>query len=158
MKPTTRRSLLGALAGAGAVTAASAQSRPVKEVHHRPGREPKSTPLYNSAISLGNLVFLSGTGVAEPLDVGGQTDRVLKSLEERLILAGSSMEKVVKCNVYLQDLRDYDEMNKLFEAASGPSRRCAQRLPWQASRSKTARSKSRSLRIVKAALEARGTE
>ena len=120
MKPTTRRSLLGALAGAGVVAAASAQSRPVKEVHHRPGRKPKSTPLYNSAISLGNLVFLSGTGVAEPLDVGGQTDRVLKSLEERLILAGSSMEKVVKCNVYLQDLRDYDEMNKAFRGRFGP--------------------------------------
>lgn len=123
MKPTTRRSLLSVLAGAGAVTAASAQNKPakpVKEVHYRPGRKPKSTPLYSSAISLGNLVFLSGTGVNEPLDVGGQTDRVLKSLEERLILAGSSMEKVVKCNVYLQDLRDYDEMNKVFRGRFGP--------------------------------------
>jgi len=120
MKPTTRRSLLGALAGAGAVTAASAQSCPVKEVHYRKGRKPKSTPLYSSAISLGNLVFISGTGVNEPLNVGGQTDRVLKSLEERLILAGSSMEKVVKCNVYLQDLRDYDEMNEAFRGRFGP--------------------------------------
>ena len=120
MKPTTRRSLLGALAGAGAATAASAQSRPVKEVYHRKGRKPKSAPLYNSAIGLGNLVFLSGTGVNEPLDIGGQTDRVLKSLEERLILAGSSMEKVVKCNVYLQDLRDYDEMNDVFRGRFGP--------------------------------------
>jgi len=119
MKPTTRRSLLGVLAGTGAVAAASAQTSPVKEVHYRNGK-PKSTPLYSSAISLGNLVFLSGTGVNKPLDVGGQTDRVLKSIEARLKLAGSSMDQVVKCNVYLQDLRDYDEMNEAFRGRFGP--------------------------------------
>ena len=30
------------------------------------------------------------------------------------------MEKVVKCNVYLQDLRDYDEMNEAFRGRFGP--------------------------------------
>ena len=30
------------------------------------------------------------------------------------------MEKVVKCNVYLQDLRDYDEMNEIFRGRFGP--------------------------------------
>ena len=120
MKPTTRRSLLGAAAAAGAASAASAQSGPVKEIHYRDGRKPEGTPLYSSALSLGNLVFISGTGVAEPADVAGQTDRVLKSIEERLILAGSSMEKVVKCNVYLLDLADYDAMNNAFRGRFGP--------------------------------------
>jgi len=120
MKSATRRTMLGTLAAAGAATAASAQSKPVKEVHYGDGKKPESTPLYSSAISLGNLVFLSGTGVNKPLDVAGQTDRVLKSIEERLVLAGSSMEKVVKCNVYLQDLRDYDDMNEAFRGRFGP--------------------------------------
>lgn len=125
METTTRRTAFGALTGAAAAGSASAQSasadgKRVKQVHYRDGRKPEKTPLYSSAISLGDLVFISGTGVAEPADVAGQTDRVLKSIEERLILAGSSMDKCVKCNVYLQDLRDYDAMNEAFRGRFGP--------------------------------------
>jgi enamine deaminase RidA (YjgF/YER057c/UK114 family) len=120
LKGTTRRTLLGAVAASGAVSAASAQGTPMKQVHYREGRKPASTPLYSSAISYGNFVFISGTGVSTPSDAAGQTDRVLKSIEERLLLAGSSMEKVVKCNVYLKDLSHYDAMNGAFRGRFGP--------------------------------------
>ena len=65
-------------------------------------------------------MFISGTGVNKPSDAAGQTERVLKSIEERLLLAGSSMQNVVKCNVYLKDLGHYDAMNSAFQGRFGP--------------------------------------
>ena len=125
MRSTTRRAAAGALVAGAAAGAAAGQGtgssqNPAKQVHYHPGKKPEGIPLYSTALTLGNLVFISGTGVSEPSDVGGQTDRVLKSIEERLILVGSSMEKCVKCNVYLQDLSDYDEMNRAFRGRFGP--------------------------------------
>lgn len=122
MASSTRRTAFGALTGAAAASAAPAQTsgKPAKEVHYREGRRPAAAPLYSTAVTLGDLVFLSGTGVAEPADVAGQTDRVLQSIEQRLILVGSSMEKCVKCNVYLRDLADYDAMNEVFRGRFGP--------------------------------------
>jgi enamine deaminase RidA (YjgF/YER057c/UK114 family) len=110
------------LAGPGlaaAATPAPAQQAESKEVHYRDGKKPDSVPLYNSAISLGNLVFLSGTGVRSPDDVGGQTLKVFESIERRLLLAGSSMQQVLKCNVYLKTLDDYDAMNDAFRGLFG---------------------------------------
>ena len=43
-------------------------------------------------------------------------DELKKSLER----AGSSMEKVLKVNVYLNDLKDYDGMNEVFRGSFGP--------------------------------------
>ena len=43
----------------------------------------------------------------------------LKELEKELIKAGSSMEKVVKVNVYLDDIKDYKEMNDVFRGRFG---------------------------------------
>lgn len=120
MKDSTRRTLLGAMAASGTAAAASAQGAPAKQVHYRDGKKPASTPLYSSAISYGDYVFISGTGVNTPSDAAGQTERVLKSIEERLLLAGSAMEKVVKCNVYLRDLSHYDAMNSVFNGRFGP--------------------------------------
>lgn len=39
---------------------------------------------------------------------------VLQNLKEVLELAGSSLEKVVKYNVYLADMKDFAEMNKVY--------------------------------------------
>jgi enamine deaminase RidA (YjgF/YER057c/UK114 family) len=44
---------------------------------------------------------------------------VLDELEKELTNAGSSMEKVVKVNVYLNDLKDYAGMNEVFQGRFG---------------------------------------
>jgi enamine deaminase RidA (YjgF/YER057c/UK114 family) len=49
------------------------------------------------------------------------TKSVLDQLEAELKKAGSSMEKVLKVNVYLADLRDYDAMNDVFRGRFGPN-------------------------------------
>ncbi len=43
----------------------------------------------------------------------------LKELEKELIKAGSSMEKVLKVNVYLADLNDYKQMNEVYKGRFG---------------------------------------
>jgi 2-iminobutanoate/2-iminopropanoate deaminase len=48
------------------------------------------------------------------------TRHVLDSIKEQLESAGSSMEKCLKCNVYLNDLKDYDAMNEVFQGSFGP--------------------------------------
>src|SRR5215218_2285960 len=60
-------------------------------------------PLYSPELSFGNLIFVSGkgAGVNAAGDVTEQTKNVLDQIEESLKIAGSSMEKVLKVNVYL---------------------------------------------------------
>ena len=98
--------------------AAKAQTGPVKKVHYR-GEKPKGIPLFSSAVSYGNLLFIAGKGAHFPGDIKAHTKHVLDEIEKELINAGSSMEKVLKCNVYLNDLKDYQAMNEVFRGRFG---------------------------------------
>ena len=118
MKQTRRRILKAAAAAAAAGATAQAQTGPLKRVHYR-GEKPKSTPLFSSAVSYGNLLFLAGKGAHFPGDIKAHTKHVLDEIEKELINAGSSMEKVLKCNVYLNDLKDYQAMNEVFRGRFG---------------------------------------
>ncbi len=101
--------------GVAAVSStAAAQDKPVKKVHYRGGKKPKSTPLFSGAVSYGNLLFIAGKGAHYKGDIKAHTKTVLDEVEKELVNAGSSMEKVLKCNVYLNDLKDYKEMNEVF--------------------------------------------
>ena len=55
----------------------------------------------------GNLVFIAGIGAHFEGDIKAHTKHVLDEIEKRLVSVGSSMEKVLKVNVYLNDLKDY---------------------------------------------------
>jgi 2-iminobutanoate/2-iminopropanoate deaminase len=111
----------GAAATAAAVPAAAQETKPVKRViggsTPRPGARP---PLFNSTVALGNLLFIAGVGAHVPGDIKDHTKIVLDQIKKNLEAAGSSMEKVVKCNVYLNDLKDYDGMNEVFRGDFGP--------------------------------------
>jgi enamine deaminase RidA (YjgF/YER057c/UK114 family) len=118
-----RRALLKTALAAGATTAAaSAQTasaaKPVKKVHYK-GEKPKNTPLFSGAVSYGNLLFIAGKGAHFEGDIKAHTKHVLDEVEKELINAGSSMEKVLKCNVYLNDLKDYAAMNETFKGRFG---------------------------------------
>ena len=71
-------------------------------------------PLFSGHTILGNLVFIAGKGAHFDGDISDHTDHVLKELEKELVKAGSSMEKVVKVNVYLTDIADFEEMNAAY--------------------------------------------
>jgi enamine deaminase RidA (YjgF/YER057c/UK114 family) len=123
MKKTNRRNFLGGAAAATAAAAAAkpakAQEKATKRVIYRDGRKP-ANPLFSGIVALGNLLFIAGIGAHVPGDIKSHTKIVLDEIQQRLEAAGSSMQKVVKCNVYLNDLKDYDGMNEVFRGRFGP--------------------------------------
>jgi 2-iminobutanoate/2-iminopropanoate deaminase len=132
MAKSNRRAFLKtapAMAAAAAVTtpvAARAQApaeKPTKKVHYPNGKppEPSAKPsLFNNAVSYGNLLFISGIGAHFEGEIKAHTKPVLDEMKKSLERAGSSMEKVLKVNVYLNDLKDYDGMNEVFRGSFGP--------------------------------------
>lgn len=116
----SRRQLLKAAGAAAAVPAVAAaqDSRPTKKVH-RKGPKPEKVPLFNGAVSYGNLLFIAGKGAHFEGDIKAHTKHVLDEVEKELVNAGSSMDKVLKCNVYLNDLKDYAAMNEVFRGRFG---------------------------------------
>lgn len=97
--------------------------KPVKKVFRAPGAkplDPANPPLFNGTVLYGNLVFISGIGYHQPGDITVHTTKVLEQMKSQLEACGSSMEKVLKVNVYLNDLKDYDAMNAVFKGKFGP--------------------------------------
>ncbi len=111
----------GALAAGAVAVPAAAQSRPVKKVHRKKDYKPTpgEKPLFSGAVSYGNLLFIAGKGAHFEGDIKAHTDHVLKEIQQELENAGSSMDKVLKCNVYLHDLNDYKAMNEVFRGRFG---------------------------------------
>jgi len=125
MSQSNRRSFIGksaALTGAAAITgagSASAKSKPAKKVWWKDGKAAEN-PLFSPAISYRDLLFLSGVGAHFEGDIKAHTNHVLDEIQKQLEACGSSMNKVLKAQVYLADLKDYDEMNSVFRGRFGP--------------------------------------
>jgi 2-iminobutanoate/2-iminopropanoate deaminase len=83
-------------------------------------KSPAAIGPYNQGIVAGGFLFTSGqlpinpaTGQV-PSSIEEQTVQVLDNLKAIIEEAGSSMEKVVKCTVYLQNFSDFEVMNKIY--------------------------------------------
>jgi 2-iminobutanoate/2-iminopropanoate deaminase len=93
---------------------------------------PRPVGPYSQAIVEGDFIFLAGQGPGDPRtgqldrgDIAAQTRRTLENMRAILEAAGSSLDRVVKCNVYLRDIRDFEAMNAVyasFFAAPYPAR------------------------------------
>ena len=119
-----RRSLIKKLFGSlvavtsfGMVANAKSNSSDEKEAHNI--EYDQDVPLFSGHTILGNLVFIAGKGAHFEGDIVAHTDHVLKELEKELVLAGSSMEKVLKVTVYLNDIADYKAMNDTYKGRFG---------------------------------------
>jgi 2-iminobutanoate/2-iminopropanoate deaminase len=84
-------------------------------------RAPKPIGPYSQAIVENGFVFVAGQGCTNPVtgekelgDVRSETKRTLENLRAILEAAGSSMNDVVKCNVYLRDINDFAAMNEVY--------------------------------------------
>lgn len=91
-----------------------------REVIRVPGMLPDSLP-FSSAVRVGDLLFLSGqigrnpaTGQLAPGGIGPETRQTMENIKATLEYAGSSMARVVKCTVFLGDMRDYLAMNAVY--------------------------------------------
>jgi 2-iminobutanoate/2-iminopropanoate deaminase len=107
--------LICAFAGA----CAGANRAPVREVIAPAGTSTLAP--YSPGVRAGDLVFLSGQVGLRPgtreLAAGGiaaETGQALENVRTVLAAAGLTPADVVKCTVFLADMRDYDAMNAIY--------------------------------------------
>jgi 2-iminobutanoate/2-iminopropanoate deaminase len=82
---------------------------------------PEAVGPYSQGVWAGDMLYLSGQAPLDPAtgqliegDVGEQAKRVLDNLEAVLTSAGLGMNDVVKCNVYLVNMADFQAMNEVY--------------------------------------------
>jgi 2-iminobutanoate/2-iminopropanoate deaminase len=76
---------------------------------------------FSAATRVGNVLYLSGQigvlpGTRQLADTGvaGQTRQVFENMKAVLTYAGSSLERVFKCTVFLSNIADYAKMNEVY--------------------------------------------
>lgn len=123
-KEETRRGFLGkatvagaALAAAGAVSTARGddEDEQRRAIPARPGAP------FSRAVSFDGVVFVAGVVGRAPGESGmasaefaPQCQQALENLKASVEASGSSMGKVMKCNCFLTDVRDFPAFNKVF--------------------------------------------
>jgi 2-iminobutanoate/2-iminopropanoate deaminase len=98
----------------------------MKQPIQPPGAAVSKAPL-TPAILTGDFVYVSGQGALDLAtgeylqgDVRSETKQVFENLKTVLKAAGSSLDKVVKCNVYLRDINDFAAMNEVYRSYFEP--------------------------------------
>lgn len=83
---------------------------------------------YSPGIITGNLVFVSGQAGRDPstgtlaADVETQTAQALKNVEAILRAAGSGLPHVIRCGVFLVDMKEFPKMNEVYARTFGTHR------------------------------------
>ena len=84
---------------------------------------PAANGPYSQAIKTDCFVFIAGqipvdaeTGLIKGEDIKTQTETVLKNLKAVAEAAGSSIDKIVKTTCFLNNMNDFAEFNKVYEA------------------------------------------
>jgi 2-iminobutanoate/2-iminopropanoate deaminase len=92
-------------------------------------RLPKPVGPYSPGMILDRLIFVSGQGATDPTtgklaapDVERQTEQCLKNVAAILEAAGSSLQHVLRCGVFLIDMREFQKMNAVYERMFGAHR------------------------------------
>ncbi len=80
----------------------------------------QDVPMFSGHTKFGKLVFIAGKGAHYAGDIKAHTETVLQELEKELKLAGSSMDKVLKVSVFLNDIADFQGMNEVYKGRFGP--------------------------------------
>ncbi|KAL6229387.1 hypothetical protein BDW75DRAFT_235249 [Aspergillus navahoensis] len=96
---------------------------------------PAPRPFYSQGVIAGDMVYVSGSLGIDPATgkmvegtIADRTAQILKNIEEILNAAGSSLENVVKINIFITDMQDFATMNKaymkVFDSGVNPVRTC----------------------------------
>jgi 2-iminobutanoate/2-iminopropanoate deaminase len=90
---------------------------------------PQPAGPYSPAVAFDRLVFVSGQGAKDPatgllvgMDIGSQTKQVLKNIASILETAGSSLDHVLRCGVFLTDMSEFAAMNEIYARSFGKNR------------------------------------
>lgn len=83
---------------------------------------------YSQAILADGFIFVSGQGPADPKtgemilgEVKSEMRQTLNNVVAILKAAGATVDNVVKCNVYLADIKDFPAMNEVYKEYFGTS-------------------------------------
>lgn len=96
-------------------------------------KAPEAIGPYSQAIKSNGLVFTSGqiainpaTGNVESSTIEGQTEQIMKNLNEVLTEAGASFDSAVKTVCFLADMNDFAKFNEIYGKyfTSKPARSC----------------------------------
>ncbi len=94
---------------------------------------PAAVGAYSQGICVGDFVFTSGclpldpVSKAMPSDIKEQAAAALRNVKAILEAAGSGMDKVVKCTVFLADINDFAAVNEVYASFFSkpfPARSC----------------------------------
>lgn len=99
-----------------------ADKGPVVRFLGSPGVEPGTFP-FSEAVQVGDLLFLSGQlgfvpGSRElaPGGISEETRQVMENIKAILERDGSSLDRVVKCTVFLADIGEWPAMNEVYRS------------------------------------------
>ncbi len=125
MEKKTRREFVGGLGGAAVVAAALGADAVATE--QQPSRKGKKVvpgrpgAPYSRSVQAGRFVFVSGVlgrkpGTTELASPGfaGQAKAAMEALKASVEAAGSSMDKVVKCQCFLTEAKDFATFNEIY--------------------------------------------
>ena len=86
-------------------------------------RAPSAIGAYSQAIRAGNFVFISGQIPLDPKtmqvvngDINDHITQVLSNIRAIAEESGSTMNEIVKINVYLKDLEHFQNVNEVMES------------------------------------------
>ena len=121
---TKRRSLfkkltLGLAGFLGIKTVSTAEESTPTATPHNEITMDQNVPLFSGARTFGKLLFIAGKGAHFEGDIRAHTKHVLDEVPKELEKNGSSMNKVLKVNVYPNDLKDYQAMNETYRGRFG---------------------------------------
>ena len=90
---------------------------------------PKPVGPYSPGMNFERLVFVSGQGATDPAtgalagaDVETQTEQCLKNVEAILKAAGTDLQHVLRCGVFLIDMKEFPKMNAVYQRMFGDHR------------------------------------
>ena len=89
---------------------------------------PKPVGPYSPGMGFERLVFVSGQGGVDPAtgliapDTEAQTEQVLRNIQTILEAAGSSLQHVLRCGVFLLDMSEFQKMNGVYSRLFGTHR------------------------------------
>ena len=93
------------------------------------GALPKPAGPYSPGVVYEGLIFVSGQGAIDPAtgrlpgaDVETQTEQCLKNVASILEAAGSSLNHVLRCGVFLVDMSEFPKMNAVYSRMFGENR------------------------------------
>ena len=118
-KPATKFTILGmAVLAAALLLAADSPRRSTKRAINPPGTA-KGLP-FSNGILVSNTLYVAGqegldNGKLRPGGIGPETQATLENIKKIVEAAGLQMTEVVSVNVYLADIAEFGEMNKVYK-------------------------------------------